>query len=109
MVDRRGFTLIEVLAALALLNLSGENTRSGARVETRTLAGVVAENVGIEAVIAPALSDGETRGETALAGRTWRWNRVVSGTDDPGLQRIEVRVSTDEGQVSDRTLFRTRA
>ncbi len=116
MTDRPGFTLIETLvalavfslAALALLNLSGENTRSAARVETRTLAGVVAENVGIEAVIAPGLADGETAGETGMAGRTWRWTRVVTGTDDPGLQRIEVRVSTDEGQVSDRTLFRTR-
>ena len=43
--DREGFTLIELLvalavfslAALALLNLSGENTRSAARVEARTL------------------------------------------------------------------------
>ena len=45
MAERSGFTLIELLvalavfalAALALLNLGGENTRSAARAETRTL------------------------------------------------------------------------
>ena len=54
MADRRGFTLIELLvalavfslAALALLNLSAENTRSASRVETRTLGGVVADPFG---------------------------------------------------------------
>ena len=114
---RAGFTLIELLvalavfslAAMALLNLSGENTRSAARVETRTLGGVVAENLAVEAMIAPSLSEGETAGIVPLAGRPWRWTRTVTGTDDPELQRIDIRVVTDEGQAADRTLFRARA
>ena len=117
MADRSGFTLIELLvalavfslAAMALLNLSGENIRSAARVETRTLGGVVAENLAVEAMIAPSLSEGETSGVVPLAGRPWRWTRTVTGTDDPALQRIDIRVVTDEGQAADRTLFRTRA
>jgi len=33
----------------------------------------------------------------------------VAGTDDPDILRIDIRVSTDEGEASDRTLFRGRA
>jgi general secretion pathway protein I len=117
MADRPGFTLIELLvalavfslAALALLNLAGENTRSAARVEDRTLGGLVAENLAVEAMIAPHLPEGDTSGQTRLAGRLWRWTRIVAATDDPGLQRIDIRVLTDEGRAADRTLFRARA
>lgn len=114
---RDGFTLIELLvalavfslAALALLNLAGENTRSAARVETRTLGGVVAENLAVEAMIAPQMAEGELSGQTELAGRSWRWTRTVLSTDDPDLLRVDIRVLTEEGQASDRSLFRARA
>lgn len=109
-----GFTLIEMLvalavfalAAMALLNLAGESTRSAVRVEARTLGGVVAENIAAEAMIAPSLPVGETAGEVQMAGRVWRWRRIVTGTEVPGMGRIDVRVSTEEGQVADRVLFR---
>jgi general secretion pathway protein I len=116
MADRSGFTLIELLvalavfslAAMALLNLSGENTRSAARVETRTLGGVVAENLAVEAMIAPELAEGQTSGAVPLAGRQWGWTRDVQGVK-AGLLRIDIRVVTDEGQAADRVLFRARS
>ena len=115
--SRQGFTLIELLvalavfslAAMALLNLAGENTRSQARVEDRTLGGIVAENLAVQAAIAPSLGEGETSGQTTLGGRSWRWSQTVFATDDPEIQRILIRVSTKEGQAADRTLFRARA
>ncbi|MET3836004.1 general secretion pathway protein I [Brevundimonas sp. UYEF29] len=121
MTDRRarrdGFTLVEMLvamavfglSAMALLNLAGENTRSAARVESRTLGGVVADNLVVEAVIAPSLSDGVSNGRTNLAGRDWSWTRIVAPTDVADIQRVEVRVSNDEGQAADRTAFRARS
>lgn len=118
MVDpqRRGFTLVETLvalavfslAALALLNLSGENTRSAARVETRTLGGIVAENLAVEAMIAPDPPRGMTSGQVDLAGRSWRWTRTATETDDPDITRIVIRVADGEGQAADRTVFRGR-
>ena len=110
---RAGFTLIELLvalavfslAAMALLNLSGETTRSAARVETRTLGGLVAENLAVEAMIDPRLAEGETAGAIPLAGRQWRWSRSVQGVE-AGMLRVAIAVSTDEGQAADRVLFR---
>ena len=94
-------------AALALLNLGGENTRSAARAETRTLGGIVAENLAVEAMTAqPAPAPGDSDGTEALAGRDWRWTRAVTATDDPDILRIDIRVSDDEGQASERVLFR---
>lgn len=116
MVDRPGFTLIELLvalavfslAALALLNLSAENTRSAARVETRTLGGIVAENLAVEAMIAPSVSEGATSGRTPLAGRPWTWTRTVVPTGESDLLRIHITVKDPEGQAAERTLFRSR-
>lgn len=116
MAERGGFTLIEMLvalavfslAAMALLNLSGESTRSAQRIETRTLGGMVAENVAVEAAVATALAEGEGNGVSDLGGRRWVWTRAVTATADPDLLRIEVRVRDEEGQAADRTLFRRR-
>ena len=111
--SRAGFTLIELLvalavfalAALALLNLGGENTRSAARAETRTLGGIVAENLAVEAMTAQP-APGDSDGMQQLAGRDWRWTRSVTATDDPDILRIDIRVSEDEGQAAERVLFR---
>lgn len=113
---RPGFSLIELLvalavfslAALALLNLSGESTRSAARVETRTLGGIVAENLAVETMIAPQLAEGDTSGQQMLAGRNWGWTRRVSATDDPDLLRIDIRISEGGTQAAERTIFRSR-
>ncbi|MFY8163188.1 MAG: type II secretion system minor pseudopilin GspI [Brevundimonas sp.] len=112
---REGFTLIELLvalavfslAALALLNLSGENTRSAARVEARTLGGIVAENRAVEAVIAPAIAEGITSGQTPLADHLWTWTQTVTRTPTPGLLRIHIAVRDSEGQAAERTVFRS--
>lgn len=112
---RAGFTLIELLvalavfslAAMALLNLSGENTRSAARVEMRTLGGVVAENLAVEAMIDPVLSEGTTGGASTLAGHQWRWSRSVRAVD-ADLLRVDIVVSTGEGQAADLVMFRGR-
>lgn len=117
--QRPGFTLIELLvalavfslAALALLKLSGENARAAADVETRTVAAIVADNLAVGALTSvdpPA--EGETAGTTPMAGRDWRWRRIVTATPDPDMIRIEVRVSEDGVWTSaEAVMFRGRA
>ncbi|PHY12465.1 type II secretion system protein GspI [Caulobacter sp. B11] len=96
-----GFTLIELLVALAifslavlaLLNLAGENTRAGGRLQDRILAEVVLDNRAVETVTSmtpPAL--GQTNGQEQVAGRTWIWTRLVSRTADPDMLRIDIVV-----------------
>ena len=56
--SERGFTVLEMLVAmailslgaLALLNLAGENTRTAAALRTHLFAGIVADNRAIEAI-----------------------------------------------------------
>jgi len=116
---RNGFTLIELLVALgvfslavvALLNVTGENTRTAVAVETRVLAGVVADNRAVEALTAvepppPGFSNGTER----AGGRDWLWTRQVSATPDPAILRVDVRVA-EAGRartVAEVTLFRGR-
>lgn len=112
--DRDGFTLLELLvalgvfslAALALVNLTSESVRSQARVETRALGGIVADNLAVEASIGPVPPLGRTDGSLGLAGREWRWTREVAGTDDPDIRRVTVEVSTGGEAAADRTVYR---
>lgn len=99
---RSGFTLLELLVALAvfglaaaaLLSLSAENTRLSGHLQTRAVAGIVAENLAVEAVTARAVPpDGE--GLVVMAGRNWRWSRVSQGVADGALLRIDITVAED--------------
>lgn len=105
----RGFSLIELLVAmavfslvvLALLNLSGESTRSAAAVEERVLAGLVAQNIAAEAMLLDARAAAtRAEGVEELAGRRWRWLREPSQVDlgDGGtLLALRVRVGPGDG------------
>lgn len=98
---REGFTLIELLvaltvfslAAMALINLSGENTRAAGRIETRALAAVVAENRAVEVLTSDRPpSVGTTAGAERAGDRVWRWSRKVTATADPDILRIDIVV-----------------
>ncbi|HJR56808.1 MAG TPA: type II secretion system minor pseudopilin GspI [Rhizomicrobium sp.] len=102
----RGFTILEMLVALAvlslgamaLLNLSGENTRTAALLHSRLFAGIVADNRAVEAVtsIAPP-SIGTETGTELSGGRSWRWTRIVAPSSHSGVLRISVTVMSPEG------------
>lgn len=116
MASRGGFSLIELLvalavfslAAMALLNLAAENTRTAARVEVRALAAIVAENRAVELLVAPAPpAPGVDEGVEALAGRDWRWRRTVTATARPEILRIDVEVAEGETVAADVSVFRS--
>ena len=103
-----GFTLIEImvalavfsLAAMALVRLEGATIRGAAILDETVVAQMVARNVAIAAVTdpqAPAL--GRTGGTEVNGGRRWKWTRIVSGTGDARVVRIDVAVANAAGSI----------
>ena len=112
-----GFSLIEMLVALAvfalavlgLLNLAGESTRTAVAIEERVLAAVVADNVAVDVAILDARLLGvDAEGSETLGGREWRWRRVASATADASLLRVDITVMPpgEERVAAELALFR---
>ncbi len=101
-----GFTLIEImvalavfsLAALALIRLEGQTIRSTGVVRTTLLAQMVARNVAIDAVTgAQPPPRGTTSGVEQNGGLAWRWTRTVAPIGDGDVQRVDVAVADAGG------------
>src|SRR3546814_14442889 len=80
-----GFTLIEMLvalaifglAALALLRLEGATVSNTAHLQDQAMAQIVARNIAVEAMpdpVPPAL--GQERGQVENGGRNGAWTRL---------------------------------
>ena len=103
----RGFTLIEMmvalavfsLAALALIRLEGATIRGATTLDTTLMAQIVARNVAYTAMTdarAPTL--GVASGVERNGGRSWAWTRVVQPTGDARILKIDVTVMDSGGR-----------
>lgn len=106
-----GFTLIEVmvalavfsLAALALIRLEGATLRTAAVLDGAVLGRIVARNVAVDAVTsAPAPALGQSAGVEQNGGRAWRWTRQVTATGDNRILRVDVAVLDPAGGIAAR-------
>ena len=97
----RGFTLIEVLVALAIVVIgmaavlgaltSSANTVSYLR--DKTFAQWVALNqIATLRLSGQMTQTGNSDGDTDFAGRSWHWRREVTASQVPGVVRIDVKV-----------------
>ena len=98
---KRGFTLIEVLAALVIVALGmlgviqavTQTARNGTYLRDKTLAHWIALNLVTERRLsqtAPEVS--ESSDEIEYAGRRWKWTMRVSQTGVESLRRMDVSV-----------------
>lgn len=99
--EQRGFTLLEVMvalaifvaAALALDSAMGANTRGTIRFEEKTLASWVASNKLVELQLYQAWpAPGRQDDEAAFAGREWSVRTEVSAGPLPDTRRVDVSV-----------------
>ena len=106
----RGFTLLEVLIALAIVALSagallGTITSSASNVsylKDKTLSEWVALNVLTEIRIDPQFpAEGKRTGNTELGGMRWQWEQEVGKLPVEGMFRIDVRVRPTGETVDD--------
>ena len=106
----RGFTLLEVLVALAIfalvaasiLTASARSLQTAARLEDKTLALWIADNQLIELQLEePPPGEGSRQGRLDYAGRPWQWQARIGSTAHPALRRVELWV-TRGGESQDR-------
>lgn len=101
-----GFTLIEMLvalaifslAALALLRLGGATATNSARLDSQAMAEIVARNIAVETLTDPEPpAFGASGGITIDGGRRWRWSRNVARSPEARIQQIAIAVAPEEG------------
>lgn len=102
-----GFTLLEVLVALAVLALAlgailkagADNAAAAAYLRDKTFAHWVAVDRITELRLEPAWpSTGRRSGEVEFGDRRWHWESVVADTFDDTVRRVEVSVALPDDE-----------
>ncbi|CAK0777781.1 general secretion pathway protein I [Gammaproteobacteria bacterium] len=103
-----GFTLLEVLIALAILAISlaaavkgiSSYANNATYLRDRTLAHWVAMNQVAEYQLQKEWPQiGKREGAATQAGFEWRWRAIVSQTVDKDLRRLDVEVRTHKNDT----------
>jgi general secretion pathway protein I len=98
----KGFTLVEVLVALAILAVAlaagfrsiAQSADGATALKARTLALWVAQNrLAMAQVEIPTAPPGERSGSATEAGATFSWHESIGGTPNPAFRKIEITVA----------------
>ncbi len=106
----RGFTLLEILIALAVLatslfaiiKMSTENVSNTAHIRDKTVAQWTALNLITEMQVQNIWpTTGTANGQQEMAGKDWYWTSLVSQTSDADVRKVEISVlhSSDDNAL----------
>lgn len=99
---RGGFTLVEVLVALAIVAVAlaagyrsvAQSADSATALKARTMALWVAQNrLAAAQLEAPGPAIGDRGGDEVQAGAAFSWHESVAGTPNPAFRRVEITVA----------------
>jgi general secretion pathway protein I len=104
---QRGFTLLEVMVAVAIFALAGaaivkstaEHLNAVTLLKNMTFATWVANNQLTETSIRASVTwppKNELKGQSQMSDNTWYWEQVVEKTPDDNLLQVTVTVYEDE-------------
>ena len=105
--QQRGFTLLEVLVAMAivavalmgLVRMASSSVDNSTAMRERSLALWVAQNRIVHLRMQQAWpSPGDTAGEVEMGGQHWQWRQNVSKTPDAKVRKVSVRVHDEAGR-----------
>ena len=105
MLSNKGFSLIEVLVALAVigigmsaaLSVTNQTIDTLTEVEKRTYGNWVAENIMTELKLKGDAVPGKLEGESEMAGTIWYWQADITTTFDDDVLLCDMRVSLSKG------------
>ncbi len=109
----RGFTLLEVMVALAIVALAltavaasmNQMIGTATTMQERTYASWIAQNKIAEMRLANVMPEvNTTTGEVEFANARWIWRAVVSETGVANFRRIDVTVSNETDDYEIRTV-----
>lgn len=98
---QRGFTLMEILIALAIIAIvlgalvqaAGSSASNASRLRDKTVAQWVASNRLAELQVSGTFPDtGSRTGESEMLGQVWHWKTRVQKVEDEDLRRVDVEI-----------------
>lgn len=100
-INQKGFTLLEVMLAMAVFAIAGvalmsaanSNYRHISHLEETMLANWVASNQLVEVNLDKSWPPkNNQKGDIELAGRTWYWQQKVIKTTDKNMRAVTIEV-----------------
>ncbi|MBA6392250.1 type II secretion system minor pseudopilin GspI [Colwellia sp. BRX10-3] len=113
---QKGFTLIEVMLAMAVFSIAGiailgtadTNARNLGYLESKIIASWVASNQLVEITLDTSWPPkNNKKGKVELAGQEWFWQQKVVKTTDKDMRAIVMEVRLDEKKSTSLTSLMT--